>query len=185
MEFRHPEAGIFDSGVWIDDKGWEWRRDRQGNLVGDIKPDKSGKDEFQGKVYPVVSLFQEIIADSREDTISRIMGMNRESSGDLRENVSMDFGDGEKVSSTLITMGIAELTLDEHKRLRRFSNSRTGVEKLFNQYTNDNGLWYPQKITLIHKGRGPEATERKLILKLSNVSINKGIPPEKFALPKL
>jgi hypothetical protein len=185
VEFRHPKVGIFDFAVWIDDEGWEWRRDRQGILVGDIKPDKGRKDQFQGLVYPAVSLFREMIADSREDTISQIMALNRESSGNLRENVSIDFGDGEKVSSTLITMGIAELTIDEHKRLRRFSNSRTGVEWLFNKYTNDDGLWYPQKITLIHKGRGPEATERKLILKLSNVSINKGIPPEKFALPKL
>lgn len=187
IEFRHPEVGIFDFGVWIDDKGWEWRRDRQGNLVGDIKPDKSGKDEFQGLVYPVVSLFQDMIADSREDTISRIMGINRESTGNLRENVSIDFGDGEKVSSTLITMGTVELALDEHKRLRRYSNSRRGrsVERLFNQYTNDDGLWYPQKITMINKGRGAEAREIKVILKLSNVSINKGIPPEKFALPKL
>ncbi len=187
MEFRHPEAGIFDSGVWIDDKEWEWRRDRQGNLVGDIKPGKARKDEFQELVYPVVSLFREFIADSREDTISRIMGMQREPVGNLRENVSIDFGDGEKVSSTLITVGFGEWTLDEHQRLRRFSVSRRGkdFEWLFNQYTNDDGFWYPQKITLIHKGRTPEARESKLILKLSNIRINKGIPPEKFALPKL
>ncbi len=184
VEFRHPKEGIFDFGVWIDDKGWEWRRDRQGNLVGDIKPDKSGKDEFQGKVYPAVSLFRKLIADSREDTISRIMGINRESIGNLRENVSMDFGDGEKVSSTLITIGTFEYAIDEHKRLRRFSNSRRGVEWLFNQYTYDDGLWYPQKITIIHKGRGAEARESKIILKLSNIRINKGIPADKFALPK-
>ena len=185
IEFRHPEAGIFDFGVWIDGKEWEWRRDRQGNLVGDIKPGKARKDEFQGMVYPVVSLFQEIIADSREDTISRIMGMNRESTGNLRENVSIDFGDGQKVSSTLITTGFAELTLDEHKRLRRFSVSREGrgFERLFDQYTSDDGLWYPRKITLTKKGGGPEATESKVILQLSNVRINKGIPPEKFVLP--
>jgi hypothetical protein len=111
--------------------------------------------------------------------------MNRESSGNLRKNVSIDFGDGEKVSSTLITIGIVEFAFDEHRRLCRWAISRKGVEWVFSQYTNVDGLWYPQKITLIHKGRGPEATERKLILKLSNVSINKGIPPEKFALPKL
>jgi hypothetical protein len=186
IEFRHPEAGIFDSAVWIDGKEWEWRRDRQGNLVGDIKPGKARKDEFLGHVYPAVSLFREFIADSREHTISRIMGMNRESIGNLRENVSIDFGDGEKVSSTLITTGFCEWTIDEHKRLRRSSVSRRGkdFEGLFNQYTNYDGLWYPQKITLI-KDWGPEATEIKLILKLSNVSINKGIPPEKFVLPKL
>ena len=113
------------------------------------------------------------------------MRLNGETIGNLRENVFMDFGDGEKVSSTLITMGIAEVALDEHKRLRRYSNSRRGVEKLYDKYTNDDGLWYPQKITLIQKGRGPEATEIKVILKPSNVRINEGIPPEKFALPKL
>jgi hypothetical protein len=182
IEFRHPKVGIFDFAVGIDGKGWEWRRDRQGNLVGDIKPDR--KDEFQGLVYPVVSLFRELIADSREDTLSRIIGMKRASSGNLRENVSIDFGDGDKVSSTLITIGIAEFAFDEHKRLCRVSYSRRGVEWLFNQYTNVDGLWYPQKITLIHKGRGAEAREGKLILKLSNIRINKGVPPEKFTLPK-
>jgi hypothetical protein len=184
VEFRHPKEGVFDFFVWIDDEGWEWRRDRQGNLVGDIKPDKRRKDQLQGLVFPIVSLFRGFISDSREDTISRIMGNNRESIGNLRGNVSMDFGDGEKVSCTLLTYGICELTIDQHKRLRRFSNSRTGVEWLFNKYTNGDGLWYPQKITLIHKGRGEEM-ERKLILKLSNISINTGIPPEKYALPKL
>jgi hypothetical protein len=153
-------------------------------LVRDIKPDKHGKDEFQGLVYPVVSLFREMIGGSREDTISRIMGMNGESIGNLRENASIDFGNGEKVSSTLTTVGLAEFTIDEHKRLHRVSISRKGFEILFNQYTNDDGLWYPQKITMFHKGRTPEARERKFIIKLSNVRINKGIPPEKFALPK-
>ncbi|MFX0196192.1 MAG: hypothetical protein ACFFCW_08720 [Candidatus Hodarchaeota archaeon] len=182
IEFRHPNEGIFDYAVWDGNKGWEWRRDRQGNLVGDLKPDRSGKDEFIDQFYSGYFLLRvAFVSSSLEDNISRIMALNRGDIANIRENMSIDFGDKEKVSSTQITLGSADYVIDEHKRLRRFSKRGKGAEMLFNQYTNVDGLWYPQEMSFIHKGTGVES---KVNYKISNIRINKGIPPEKFTLPK-